>query len=49
MPHLDHTAFVNSCRAERSVGHHMLRAYAQDPRTVKSMASPLRIQRPRKQ
>lgn len=27
MPHLDHTAFVNSRRDERSLGHHPLRAY----------------------
>lgn len=27
MPHLDHTAFVNSRRDERSLGHHTLRAY----------------------
>ena len=33
MPHLDHTAFVNACRDERGVGHHTLRAYAQDLRT----------------
>ncbi len=33
MPHLDHTAFVNSCRDERGVGRHTLRAYAQDLRT----------------
>ncbi len=33
MPHLEHTAFVNSCRDERGVGHHTLRAYAQDLRT----------------
>ena len=33
MPHLDHTTFVNSCRDERGVGHHTLRAYAQDLRT----------------
>ncbi|WP_299749606.1 tyrosine-type recombinase/integrase [uncultured Tateyamaria sp.] len=33
MPHLDHTAFVNSRRDERSLGHHTLRAYAQDLRT----------------
>ena len=33
MPHLDHTAFVNACRDERSLGHHTLRAYAQDLRT----------------
>ncbi|WP_299682097.1 tyrosine-type recombinase/integrase [uncultured Roseobacter sp.] len=33
MPHLDHTAFVNSRRDERGVGHHTLRAYAQDLRT----------------
>lgn len=33
MPHLSHTAFVNSRRNERSLGHHTLRAYAQDLRT----------------
>ena len=33
MPHLDHTAFLNACRDERGVGHHTLRAYAQDLRT----------------
>jgi len=33
MPPLDHTAFVNACRDERGVGHHTLRAYAQDLRT----------------
>lgn len=33
MNHLDHTAFVNSRRDERSLGHHTLRAYAQDLRT----------------
>ena len=33
MPRLDHTAFVNSRRDERSLGHHTLRAYAQDLRT----------------
>ena len=33
MPHLDHTAFVNSRRDERSLGHHTQRAYAQDLRT----------------
>ena len=33
MPHLDHTTFVNSRRDERSLGHHTLRAYAQDLRT----------------
>jgi len=33
MPHLDHTAFVNSRRDERSLGHHTIRAYAQDLRT----------------
>ena len=32
MPHLDHTAFVNSRRDERSLGHQTLRAYAQDLR-----------------
>lgn len=30
MSHLDRTAFINSCRDERGVGHHTLRAYAQD-------------------
>jgi integrase/recombinase XerD len=34
MPHLDHTAFVNACRDERGVGHHTLRAYARDLRTL---------------
>jgi len=33
MPHHDHTAFVNSCRDERGLGHHTLRAYAQDLKT----------------
>lgn len=33
MPHLDHSAFVTACRDERGVGHHTLRAYAQDLRT----------------
>ena len=33
MPHLDHAAFVNSRCDERSLGHHTLRAYAQDLRT----------------
>lgn len=33
MPHLDHNAFVNARRDERGVGHHTLRAYAQDLRT----------------
>ena len=33
MPHLDHAAFVTVCRDERSLGHHTLRAYAQDLRT----------------
>lgn len=33
MPHFDHTAFINACRDERGVGHHTLRAYAQDLRT----------------
>ena len=33
MSRLDHTAFVNSRRDERSLGHHTLRAYAQDLRT----------------
>lgn len=33
MPRFDHNAFVNACRDERGVGHHTLRAYAQDMRT----------------
>ncbi|MEM0930009.1 MAG: site-specific integrase, partial [Pseudomonadota bacterium] len=33
MPHVDHTAFVNSRRDERSLVHHTLRTYAQDLRT----------------
>ena len=33
MRHLTHTAFVIACRDERGVGHHTLRAYAQDLRT----------------
>ena len=33
MPHLNHTAFVKSRRDERSLGHHTLRAYAQDLQT----------------
>lgn len=33
MPPLNHTTFVNACRDERGVGHHTLRAYAQDLRT----------------
>ena len=33
MRHLNHTTFVNACRDERGVGHHTLRAYAQDLRT----------------
>lgn len=32
MPRFDHNAFVNACRDERGVGHHTLRAYAQDLR-----------------
>lgn len=38
MPNLDHTAFVNSCRDERGVGHHTHRAYAQDLRTFARFA-----------
>ena len=49
MPHLDHTAFVNSCRDERGVGHHTLRAYAQDLRTLraspKTTTSPIRCRK----
>jgi integrase/recombinase XerD len=33
MPHLNYNVFVNACRDERGVGHHTLRAYAQDLRT----------------
>lgn len=33
MSRFDHTAFVNSRRDERDLGHHTLRAYAQDLRT----------------
>ena len=36
MPQLDHTAFVNSRRDERSLGHHTLRAYAQDLRILRA-------------
>ena len=39
MPHLDHTAFVTACRDERGVGHHTLRAYAQDLRTFARFAN----------
>ncbi|MEM7721357.1 MAG: tyrosine-type recombinase/integrase [Pseudomonadota bacterium] len=38
MPRLDHTTFVNSRRDERSLGHHTLRAYAQDLRTFARFA-----------
>jgi integrase/recombinase XerD len=33
MPHLDHTNFVNSCRDERGLGHHTVRAYVQELQT----------------
>lgn len=46
MPHLDHTAFVNSCRDERGVGHHTLRAYAQDLRTFARFAQNHRLTDP---
>ena len=46
MPSLDHTAFINACRDERGVGHHTLRAYAQDytitqdrPQLVRSLGT----------
>jgi len=39
MSHLDHTAFVTACRDERGVGHHTLRAYAQDLRTFAEYAA----------
>lgn len=39
MRHLNHTAFVNVCRDERGVGHHTLRAYAQDLRTFARFAA----------
>jgi len=39
MPRLDHTAFLNACRDERGVGHHTLRAYAQDLRTFARFTS----------
>ncbi len=33
MPHLNYKAFVTSRRDERGLGHHTLRAYAQDLKT----------------
>ncbi|MEM8970794.1 MAG: tyrosine-type recombinase/integrase [Pseudomonadota bacterium] len=46
MPHLDHTAFVNSRRDERSLGHHTLRAYAQDLRTFARLTKARRLSDP---
>ncbi|MEM7746957.1 MAG: tyrosine-type recombinase/integrase [Pseudomonadota bacterium] len=46
MPHLDHTAFVNSRRDERSLGHHTLRAYAQDLRTFARFTEAHRLSEP---
>lgn len=34
MPRFDHTAFVNSRRDERGLGHHTLRAYATSRKAV---------------
>ncbi|MGK7655095.1 tyrosine-type recombinase/integrase [Roseovarius sp. B08] len=38
MRHLNHNAFVSACRDERGVGHHTLRAYAQDLQTFARFA-----------
>jgi integrase/recombinase XerD len=46
MPRLDHTAFVNACRDERGVGHHTLRAYAQDLRTFARFTETHRLSDP---
>ncbi|MCO6385188.1 tyrosine-type recombinase/integrase [Oceanicola sp. 502str15] len=46
MPHLDHRAFVNDCRDERGVGHHTLRAYAQDLRTFARFTEAHRLSDP---
>lgn len=46
MPRFDHTAFVNACRDERGVGHHTLRAYAQDLRTFARFAETNRLSDP---
>ncbi|MEL7281444.1 MAG: tyrosine-type recombinase/integrase [Pseudomonadota bacterium] len=46
MPYLDHTAFVNSRRDERSLGHHTLRAYAQDLRTFARFTEALHLNDP---
>ncbi len=46
MSHLDLTAFVNSRRDERGVGHHTLRAYAQDLRTFARFAQIHRLSDP---
>ncbi|MEM1150202.1 MAG: tyrosine-type recombinase/integrase [Pseudomonadota bacterium] len=46
MQHLDHTAFVNSSRDERSLGHHTLRAYAQDLRTFARFTKAHRLNEP---
>ena len=46
MRHLSHNAFVNACRDERGVGHHTLRAYAQDLRTFARYADLHQITEP---
>ncbi|WP_300010875.1 site-specific integrase [uncultured Roseobacter sp.] len=46
MPHLNHTAFVNSRRDERSLGHHTLRTYAQDLRTFARFTNEHRLTDP---
>ena len=46
MPRFDHTAFVNACRDERGVGHHTLRAYAQDLRTFVRFTEAHRLRDP---
>lgn len=46
MPHLNHTAFINSRRDECSLGHHTLRAYAQDLRTFARFAKAHRLNEP---
>ncbi len=46
MPRYDHTAFVNACRDERGVGHHTLRAYAQDLRNFARFTETHRLSDP---
>lgn len=46
MPRLEHGAFINTCRDERGVGHHTLRAYAQDLRTFARYTDLLQITEP---